>query len=297
MLVILETELWPNQLYECARAGLPVLAASARVTDGTVRWLRRWPGLIGTDALANLAVLAQSADDAARFRALGVPPASLQVCGNLKFDREVDAATRQQGAALRSALAPAAPLWVAGSTRDGEEAAVLQAHRAVLARDPAAVLVLAPRHRERVPAVATLLAQMGFSWRRRTENAAAGPVQVLLLDTLGELSNCYASADLAFVGGSLQALGGHNLLEPAALGIAALTGPHHSSAPDVLRILLAARAVRVVRDADELQHEAMRLLFDDSAERRALGAAAAAAVAANRGALAAALARITARLP
>jgi 3-deoxy-D-manno-octulosonic-acid transferase len=295
LLVILETELWPNQLHASARARVPVLAVSARVAERTVDWLRRWPGLVGADSLANLTVLAQSATDAARFRRLGVPAELVATCGNIKFDRPVDPGTQQQGVVLRSALAPTAPLWVAGSTRDGEEAAVLQAHRAVLARDPHAALVLAPRHRERVPAVSTLLEQLGFDWRRRSAGGS-GPTQVLLLDTLGELTNCYAAGDLAFVGGSLQAFGGHNLLEPAALGVATLTGPHHDSAPDVLRVLVAAHAVCVVKDADELQQEVVRLLFDAPAARQAQGAAAAAAVAANRGALAAALERITARL-
>jgi 3-deoxy-D-manno-octulosonic-acid transferase len=295
LLLILETELWPNQLSECARAGLPVLAVSARVAERTVRWLRRWPGLLDAAALGNLTVLAQSAADAARFAALGVPAAQIAVCGNLKFDRKVEVRTRQFGAAMRAELAPDAPLWVAGSTREGEEEAVLQAHRAVLQRNGAAVLVLAPRHRERVPEVIALLERLGFSWRRRSAGAVAR-TEVLLLDTLGELTGCYAAADLAFVGGSLQPFGGHNLLEPASLGVATLTGPHHASVPDVLRVLRAARAVTVVRDAGELRQAVVRLLFDDSAARRALGAAAQAAVTANRGALAASLSRITARL-
>lgn len=295
--IILETELWPNQLHECARAGVPVHLASARVAERTARRLAAFPGLLSARALANLSVSAQSAADARRFQRLGVPPAAVQVCGNLKFDGAPPADFARRGAALRASLGGAEPIWVAGSTRAGEEGAVLAAHQALRALRPRALLVLAPRHRERFDEVAALVQRAGLPLQRRSAGgvAADAPAAVLLLDTLGELADFYAAADLAFVGGSLVPLGGHNLLEPAALGVATLTGPHHTSAPDILRVLAAAGGVGVVRDASALQQELLRLVADPAA-RAALGAAARAAIDANRGALAGALRALRARL-
>jgi 3-deoxy-D-manno-octulosonic-acid transferase len=294
LLVILETELWPNQLHCAATAGLPVLLVSARITERTASALRRWPGLLSASALENLTVLAQSTDDAERYASLGIAHEQIMVAGNLKFDREADAATLQRGNTLRAQLAGTAPLWVAGSTRPGEEPAVLAAHRALLAQHPNAVLVLAPRHRERVAEVAALLRQQQFRFQLRSM-AMGATVEVLLLDTMGELNDFYAAADLAFVGGSLEPLGGHNLLEPAVLGVATVTGPHHASAPDVLRTLRQAAAVSVVTDGEALAREVLRLM-NTAAARAALAAAARVAVAANRGALDAAVQQIRARL-
>jgi len=299
LLVIMETELWPNLLNECARERVPVIIASARLSARSQsRWLR-FRALLQPALAGSVAVAAQSAADAARFAALGVPTARLRVAGNIKFERSASAAVRASGAALRARYAAARPLWVAGSTHAGEEQAALVAHAAVRAQHPAALLVLAPRHRPRFEEVATLLGRSGLRWLRHGDvtadpagkAAAAAAVEVLLLDTIGELEDFYAAADVAFVGGSLAPIGGHNLLEPAALGVATLAGPSQGNAPDVARALEDNAGLRIVYDAVGLGDAVLALLADPQARAR-MGAAAQATVSANRGALAAVLALV-----
>jgi len=311
LLLIAETELWPNLLAECARAGVPVMFVSARLSERSTLRLRRMKSLLQPALARGVSVLAQSEADASRFATLGVPAARIQVGGNLKFDREPAAAARLQGSALRRKYAAARPMWVAGSTHDGEEQAALEAHRRLRAAHPTALLVLAPRHRPRFGAVAALLARSDLSWMRRSGAGDGGPgstaaglaspgtqcatIAVLLLDTLGELEDCYAAADVAFVGGSLVPVGGHNLLEPALLGVATLSGPATGNAPEVARLLLTGGGLRIVHDAAELGAALLELLGDAAARTR-LGAAGRATVIAHRGALAYAMARIREQL-
>jgi len=284
-LVILETEIWPNLLHECASAELPVLFASARMSARTLRRLRRFGGLVPVQSLHTAQVAAQSDADAARFRELGLPASHIRVSGNLKFDRVPAPEQRARGAALRQHYAGDRRVWVAGSTHAGEEEAALAAHRRLRHGE---LLVLAPRHAPRFGEVATLLADHGVNYQRRsaavTEARADAGVEVLLLDTLGELGDFYAAADLAFVGGTLVPVGGHNLLEPAALGVATLCGPHLFNAPDIARALHGQGGLRIVPDADGLAQAVAELMVDDEARRR-LGAAGSAVVEANRGAL------------
>ncbi len=213
----------------------------------------------------------------------------MHVCGNLKFDRASAPAVRLSGQALRARYAAARPLWVAGSTHAGEEQLALAAHAALRSACGSAVLVLAPRHAPRFDEVASLLERSGEPWMRHSAAATAPAgaserISVLLLDTLGELENFYAAADVAFVGGSLVPIGGHNLLEPATLGVAILTGPHHQNAPEVARLLNDRRALQVVRNEAELSGDLIRLV-KDSAERARLVEAARATLTENRGAL------------
>jgi 3-deoxy-D-manno-octulosonic-acid transferase len=198
----------------------------------------------------------------------------------------VPADVAARGARLRARYAPGRPLWVAGSTREGEEAAVLEAARTVAVRHPGTVLVLAPRHPPRFAAVATAIAAAGCGCLRHSGGGGplAGEPQVVLLDTLGELMDFYAAADVAFVGGSLVPAGGHNLIEPAALGVPIIAGPHQYNAPDIARALEDAGALTIVPDATALG-SALIALLDDAGARQRQGAAGRAAVAANRGAL------------
>jgi 3-deoxy-D-manno-octulosonic-acid transferase len=303
LLVIMETELWPNLLNECARARVPVLIASARLSARSQSRWARFGALLQPALAGAVAVAAQSATDAARFASLGVPAARLVVAGNIKFERSGSPGVRASGAALRTRYAADRPLWVAGSTHAGEEQAALAAHAAVRAQWPAALLVLAPRHRPRFDEVATLLGRSGVRWLRHSEvtadpagrAAAAAAVEVLLLDTIGELENFYAAADVAFVGGSLAPIGGHNLLEPAALGVATLAGPSQGNAPDIARALEENAGLRIVYDAAGLGDAVVALLADPEARAR-MGAAAQATVSANRGALETVLALVRERL-
>jgi 3-deoxy-D-manno-octulosonic-acid transferase len=300
MLIVLETELWPNLLAECRRAHLPVLLLSARISARSQRRLARFGGLLGDSLRSGVAVAAQSQADAGRFVQLGVPRASVQVAGSLKFDRTPSEALRLRGRALRALWAPDRFCWVAGSTHQGEELAALAAHARLLGERGDGLLVLAPRHTPRFGEVWQLLEQSGLRIARYSDaeeviGLGADACQVLLLDTLGDLEACYAAADLAFVGGSLVPAGGHSLLEPAALGVATLTGVHHETAPDAASLLVAQGAVRLVADGAALATQLLRLAGDAPA-RALMGAAGAEVVSANRGALAQALALVSARL-
>jgi 3-deoxy-D-manno-octulosonic-acid transferase len=284
MLIVLETELWPNLLHEAQHAGVPVLIASARVSERSARIYQRLPGLLHAALAADVWVGAQTDADARRFAALGVPAARLCVVGNLKFDRALPPELMLRGRQLRARYAAGRPVWVAGSTHAGEERIVLDAHALLLATLPRALLILAPRHPQRFTAAAASVAAHGFHCRQRSADPAAGDYQVLLLDTLGELSDFYAAADVAFVGGSLTPVGGHNLLEPAALGLPVLAGPHNFNSPEVARTLGRQGALTIVHDAAELAAALARLLADQEARTRQ-GAAGRAAIDANRGAL------------
>ena len=287
LLIVLETELWPNLLHQCARASIPVLLVNARISPRTLQAYSRWRGLLTCLALDNLRIAAQSAADATRFAALGVPEPAIRVTGNLKFDAQIEPAVVQRGRQWRERLAAGRPVWVAGSTHEGEERAVLDAHRGALQSLGGALLILAPRHPQRFDDVERLLQAMPLRHQRRSRVDEASEIDVLLLDTIGDLTDFYAAADVAFVGGSLVPIGGHNLLEPAALGLPVVSGPHNFAVPEVAAALQVAGGLAVVPDAAALAREISRLL-GDGPERQRRGAAARAVVEANRGALAAA---------
>ena len=290
--VVLETELWPNLYHACDRRGLRLVLASARVSERSVARYRRLGGIVRGALERGVVVAAQSKADADRFASLGADPARVHVVGNLKFDFELPPEAATRGRALREALGAERPVWVAGSTHEGEEEIVLEAHARVRATRPDALLVLVPRHPPRFDAVAALLKRRGIVFARRSTGDAVTPATaVLLVDTLGELVLFYAAADVAFVGGSLVPIGGHNLLEPAALGKPVVTGPHTANAAPVARLLVEAGAAEVVADGDALATAVGRLL-GDAAARGAAGEAGRAAVGANRGALARFLALI-----
>ncbi|MEZ5565483.1 MAG: lipid IV(A) 3-deoxy-D-manno-octulosonic acid transferase [Gammaproteobacteria bacterium] len=283
--IIMETELWPNLYNECGQRGVPLVLASARVSVRSVRYYRRLLPLF-RDALSNgIVIAAQTEADAERFRSLGANPARTHVTGNIKFDFELAAGIARLGQALRAQHAPNRPVWVAASTHDGEEAAALDAHQRLCEAYPSALLVLVPRHPERFPQVAALLDGRGVSYvRRSTGTLAQTSTSVLLGDTMGELTTFYAAADVAFVGGSLVPIGGHNLLEPVALGVPVLTGPHNENATDIAELLVDCGAALLVQDGQALATELGWLLTDQS-ERRRRGTAGRHAIEANRGAL------------
>jgi 3-deoxy-D-manno-octulosonic-acid transferase len=304
--IIMETELWPNLLAACARRGTPVVLASARLSAKSVSRYRRLGSLFSGVFTDNVTVAAQSADDAARFVAIGAHAARVSVVGNVKFDVGIDAQLIAQGRNLRQSFGMERCVWAAGSTHAGEDEAVLRAHARLLTERPRALLLLAPRHKDRFETVAALLESSGLCFERRStgvERRSAGesaegafaPCQVLLVDTLGELTMMYAAADVAFVGGSLVPVGGHNLLEPAALGLPVLSGPHQDNNQEIAKMLIARGAVAVVADAMQLG-EALTRLSGDAATRRRMGEAGMLTVAANRGSVAALLDIIEPRL-
>lgn len=283
--IILETEIWPNLLLACGRAKIPLLMVSARMSERALRRYRRLRGL-ARPVLAQVGMIAaQTAADAECFRQMGVAAERLQVVGNLKFDIEFAPDLPAEGQHLRTRLFGGNTVIVAGSTRENEELPVLRAFETLLAGRPECVLVLAPRHPERATAVAELVRAQGLAVYRRSQGetplAAGG---VLVLDAIGELTLFYAAADIAFVGGSLVPVGGHNLLEPAALGLPVITGPHLDNVRDVAGLLKDAGGLTVVKDAPALG-KAFLWLAGDRATRRRIGQAAQQTVNANRGTL------------
>jgi 3-deoxy-D-manno-octulosonic-acid transferase len=286
--VIFETELWPNLYHECGRRRVPLVLASARLSARSVDRYRRLGALFRETLEQGVVVAAQGEADATRFRALGSDPGNTHVTGNLKFDFSVPADIAERGRALRAYYASGRPVWVAGSTHGGgEEEALIEAQKIVRGRHQGALLVMAPRHPDRFGEVASQLVSRGVRFVRRSQAPAAGAIaeaEILLLDSLGELLDFYAGSDVAFVGGSLVPIGGHNLLEPAALGLPILTGPNTSNSADVARLLIERGAAQVVRNPQELADKVIALLADPDARER-MGAEGRAFVDANKGAL------------
>jgi len=289
--VIMETELWPNLLHRCATAGVPVLIANARLSERSARGYARIGGLTAA-MLRDIGLIAAQADvDAERFRILGA--SRVQVTGNLKYDLTPPDDLPERGWRLRREwLGEKRPVWIAASTHAGEDEYVLDAFATLRARWPELLLFLVPRHPERFDAVAALCRQRGFSVIRRSEQRPCAPdTAVFLGDSMGELLLFYTAADLAFVGGSLVPTGGHNVLEPALLGLPVLFGPHMFNFTEAGERLLEAKAAWRVADAAELAAAVDRLLADPEL-RQAAGQRGRAVVERHRGALATLLERI-----
>jgi len=274
LVVLAETEFWPNFLRLARESGARVAVVNARISDRSLPGYRRWRWLLSR-ILGNVKLfLAQSEEDKRRLISIGAAAERVQVAGNLKFDTHA-AFLPPALDPLRAALAAAGPAQtvVCGSTVEGEEDLLLRAFEVVLTRHPQAAMVVAPRHPERFDAVAGLLAASGTPWRRRTALAAGERVAggVLLLDTIGELSAVYALGSVAFVGGSLVARGGHNILEPAQRGCAILVGPHTENFRDIVRIFDRAGALRVVRPDPQALADVLLQLLGDRGARSHLG--------------------------
>ncbi|MDE2091354.1 MAG: lipid IV(A) 3-deoxy-D-manno-octulosonic acid transferase [Gammaproteobacteria bacterium] len=283
--IVMETEIWPNLFAACTRRQIPLLLVSARLSERGLERFRRVPRLVRAALTQVTAIAAQTAADAEGFQQLGAPQDRLSVMGNLKFDVQLPDTLKQEGRSLRAKLFGKAMVMVAGSTREGEEAQVLTAYRSLLDKHPDCVLVLAPRHPERTNSVAELIKGQGHVCRRRSAGELPlKPGEVLLLDTLGELTHFYAAGHVAFVGGSLVPVGGHNLLEPAAMGLPVLAGPNLDNVRDVAEMLKDAGGLIVVNDAHNLG-EAFVWLVGNPGTRQHIGQAAQQTVIANRGAL------------
>lgn len=284
--VIMETELWPNHVHQCARRGIPVVLANGRLSARSARGYGRFARLTGP-MLAEMRWLAvQSEAEAERFRALGANGEAVTVTGSIKFDLAVDPQLPERAAALRGQWGAQRPVWIAASTHAGEDEIVLAAHRQLLAGCPEALLILVPRHPERFDGVFELCRREGLaSVRRSAGEAVAAGTAVLLGDTMGELLFLYALADCAFVGGSLVPSGGHNLLEPAALGKPLLSGPHLFNFLEIAARLAEAGALCQVSDAGSLA-AAVGAFWSDPANAARAGAAGKAVLEANQGALA-----------
>ncbi|MGB3392906.1 MAG: lipid IV(A) 3-deoxy-D-manno-octulosonic acid transferase [Stenotrophomonas sp.] len=294
--LILETELWPNLLFGCRDRGIPLYILNARLSARSLKGYRLLRPLVARALQCVTCVAAQSQDDAQRFIALGARPEQVRALGNLKFE-----INPPDPAAVLQAFAAHVPssrkVWIAASTHEGEEQAVVDIHARILDEYPDALLLWAPRHPERFAKVEALAREQG--WPVATRSARQWPAvdtRVFVVDTLGELMQFYACAQVAFVGGSLQAIGGHNLLEPAAMGTAAVTGPHLHNFSEISRRMDEAGALRILPDAEGVAGEVLRLL-DDAATREGMVQAGQQLVTNGRGALQRTLDLIEPRLP
>lgn len=284
ILVIIETELWPNLIHGCHRRAIPVILANARLSERSARGYSRIRWIAGPMLRELDWVAAQARPDADRFAALGVANERISVTGSLKFDMELPAETEQHARSLRAGLAPRRPVWIAASTHQGEDEQLLEAHRRILADHPDALLILVPRHPERFVPVGELVEERGFRMLRRSGRTEDPRCQVLLGDTMGELLLLYGVADVAFVGGSLVPHGGHNPLEPALWGMPVLVGPHVFNFQEVCSVMERAGGLLQLDSATTLA-QSVSELFADRQKRTETGRRARATVEANRGTL------------
>jgi 3-deoxy-D-manno-octulosonic-acid transferase len=316
-LILVETEIWPNLLAAADRCGVPVVIVNGRISDGSVGRYRFAAPLLRR-ALGSVRLACVQTDlDARRFKALGVDPDCIRVTGNMKFSLDAtvekqDAASGQDARRARLGLGAGDELWIGGSTAEGEEDAVIAAFEALPPLPGGRrVLLLAPRRPERFEDVASKLASRGGRWARWSRLPKTGPEQttaptsaqvspqpseIVLLDTMGELAAMYALATVAFVGGSLAPIGGHNVLEPAAQGVAPVFGPNVQNFRDAASRLLEAGAAFQARDAGDLKRIFLELA-SDPARREEAGAAARRVIQENSGALAKTMQEILPCLP
>jgi 3-deoxy-D-manno-octulosonic-acid transferase len=280
--LIMETELWPNVIALARESSVPLYLVNARMSAKSARLYAAFPALTRPMFAALSGIAAQTDADAARLAALGAPQPT--VTGNLKFDADAAAKNAESlGRELRLRFGEARPIWIAASTRDGEEALILDA-LATRALPVGTLTVIVPRHPQRFAAVAELLQQRGIRFARRSDNASVpADVAVVLGDSIGEMGAYFTAADLAFIGGSLVPLGGQNLIEPISLGIPTLVGPHMFNFADATEKALTAGAAVEVADANALIATVGTLLAD-APRRQAMHDAALAFHAAHRGA-------------
>ena len=269
LLIILETEIWPNLLYYCKRRGVPAVLVNARLSAASYRTYLRFRRFSGTAVQMLSHIAARGVEDAGHFMALGADPGNVSVAGNLKFDIDAPREIIEQALPLRRSLCMPRPVCIAASTHEGEEEQILDAFHQVRETITGCLLIIAPRHPERFDKVYNLCRRRGLDVVRHSDAASATPrdTGVYLLDTLGELPLFYACADVAFVGGSLVPAGGHNVLEAARLGVPLVCGVHTANFTEIIDLFKAADAIMIVADSAQLAAAVIRLLRDDALRR------------------------------
>ncbi len=289
VLLIMETELWPNTLAACAKQNIPTLLVNGRMSEKSARGYEKFSGLTLPMLQLLTKALVQNKTDAGRFNRIGLPEKNTEVTGNIKFDLTINDELRNRAQELKQEWSQDGKhlLWIAASTHQGEDEIILDAF-ALLKKNPALEnlrLVLVPRHPERFNSVASLCVSRGNVLVRRSEKIVAPDTHIILGDTMGELLLMFGASDIAFVGGSLVPNGGHNFIEPAAWALPLLTGPYVFNFAEVASLLTAASALQTVASADELAR-AVESLVHDKLEREKRGNAALQVANENRGALA-----------
>jgi 3-deoxy-D-manno-octulosonic-acid transferase len=286
MLIIMETELWPNTIAACQSRDIPVILANGRLSARSAAAYQSISSLVQPMLSGISAVAAQHKDDGDRFIRLGLPPSALEVTGNIKFDLSLDRDVQDRAAVLSEQwhCGNNRPVFLAASTHRGEDEIILQSFGQIKQQIDNALLVLVPRHPERFNQVGELCISAGFTLARRSAGDKVEAADVLLGDTMGELMVFFGACDVAFVGGSLVATGGHNMIEPAAWGVPVLTGPHLFNFTEASQLLLAADGMLVCNDAAELAEQCISLM-GNKGRRQEVGNAARLVAEANRGAL------------
>lgn len=264
-MLIIETELWPNTLATVHKANIPIIVVNARLSEKSQQNYAKVQPLFNLIHPCLSKVLCQSQADADRFAKLGVAAEKLCVTGSIKFDIHISDEIKRKGAELRAQLGQDRPIWIAASTHKGEDEQVLDAHRQVLETHPNALLILVPRHPERFDSVFELCQAQGFETIRRTQQQdVSDSTQVYLGDTMGEMLILLGAADVCFMGGSLigDKVGGHNVLEPAALGVPVITGPSFFNFKEIVDRLLMDENIEVADDSNSITLS-LKKYFDD----------------------------------
>ncbi|MGL9733938.1 MAG: lipid IV(A) 3-deoxy-D-manno-octulosonic acid transferase [Symbiopectobacterium sp.] len=265
LVIIMETELWPNLITELHRRNIPLVIANARLSERSAAGYEKIGSLTRSILRRTTLIAAQNKEDGEHFIDLGLQRSHLAVTGSLKFDISVTPELAARAVALRRQWASRRPVWIATSTHEGEEAIILTAHRELLNRFPDLLLILVPRHPERFPTTQSITQSLGFSYTLRSSGEIpATDTQIVIGDTMGELMMLYGIADIAFVGGSLLERGGHNPLEPAAHAIPVLMGPHTFNFKDICLKLSEAGGLITVKDSDSIVKEVNSLLTDEN---------------------------------
>jgi len=262
-LLIIETELWPNTLHAAAQAGVPITIINARLSEKSRKNYARISPLFRQITRNLSKVLCQTEADASRFASLGVEASKLHVTGSIKQDIQPSTQDLESGQLLRKALGNSRPVWIAASTHKGEDEIALQAHREIIKSIPDALLIIVPRHPERFDAVYELCIGQNFKTSRRSlMPLPTDKVTVYLADTMGEMMTLLASSDICFMGGSFVGakVGGHNVLEPVALGIPAITGPSYYNFQHIVETLKVKQAIEVINTKNELAPSVLNLI-------------------------------------
>nr|WP_024966208.1 lipid IV(A) 3-deoxy-D-manno-octulosonic acid transferase [Pantoea sp. IMH] len=264
LVIIMETELWPNMIAQLHNRKIPLVIANARLSERSAKGYARLGKFMQRLLQRITLIAAQNEEDGERFVSLGLRRSQLTVTGSLKFDISVTPELAARAITLRRQWASRRPVWIATSTHEGEESIILDAHRRLLGRFPNLLLILVPRHPERFSTARELTQKAGFSFILRSSGEIpSGSTQVVIGDTMGELMLLYGIADLAFVGGSLVERGGHNPLEAAAHALPVLMGPHTFNFKDICARLQQADGMITVTDAASLDKEIGTLLTDE----------------------------------
>ncbi|WP_406734090.1 lipid IV(A) 3-deoxy-D-manno-octulosonic acid transferase [Vibrio scophthalmi] len=264
-MLIIETELWPNTLNAVHRSGIPISVVNARLSAKSMNNYRKVTPLFRVISNSVEQILCQTLADAQHFEQLGVAKHKLHVTGSLKFDIQISESSIEEGLKLRKVIGNR-PVWIAASTHDGEDKQIFDSHQNVLCRYPDALLIIVPRHPERFQAVYKLSRELNFTTiSRRSEAPIAADMHVYIGDTMGEMFTMLKAADVCFMGGSLigDKVGGHNLLEPTAIGIPSITGPSYYNFKDITELLVSEGITTIVQDSDELVAQLHNVFSND----------------------------------